>query len=424
MDKMLIVCSPMFPLHFQGDKFVTWNGVTWVLDENRWGTFCAEMADRGVNMMRWLGWNVWYHLGGITPQRNLTPFMVDSSGKYILSFPNEKYWEIAERMIDIMNYPSQTKGNTAPGITLWMDLAYQYTYDADDIKGSPWRNNTIGTTDLYGQRNWQYFEACMLRWFALAKKIHLMTGKPLKIVFSLGNELGAESLAFGDNMLRVMDRERVWPFSWGICPELPLIGDALFKKSLDVIRNENLFAWHPLRAIGGDAWEASIKRPVHHVGRDYHGLDVLQNVLDNWGGNPIGKVLSDDGCLGADGKPNAAEWCDLMRRICTWRGTDAITIPWSGIDHPYIGVEHLPDDELWDVCREKQLLVFEAIARCYNQYIGKLENQGQWPDKWKEQQPDPIPNNPPARKKCTFWSHFDNTWNFRAAWAHLMGRHK
>jgi hypothetical protein len=398
-------------------------------------------------MFRWLGWNVWYDWYDISYKHNLTPFLQDQNGLYILTSRNDKYWEIVERMIQIANYPSQKSFINAPGITIWFDLFYQYRNDADDIKKSPWRNNTHGFTDLYDSAQQPFIEAYMLEWFKLKKK-------GLKIEFGIGNELLGDSLEFCNRVLRVMDREKIWPFSWGICPEIPLIGNALFKKSLDTIRNENLFLWYPIRNAG-NSWEASIKRPVHHVGRPYNGIDVLQSILDNWGQNPIGKIASDDGCMGSTGKPNASEWAILMERILTYNGnTNAITKQWMNIDHPYFGIEHLPDDEPWDICREKQLLLFDTIAKVYAQYVEPFENYGKWPieyikpeckigdvikktcwdgseiivyycdnGKWKLTG-IVCPIKPSHKCGIDKWyQHFKKTWNFKAAFDHLLGKH-
>jgi hypothetical protein len=43
-----------------------------------------------------------------------------------------------------------------------------------------------------------------------------------------------------------------------------------------------------------------------------------------------------------------------------------------------MGIEHLPDDELWDDCRDEQLKIFEAMAAPYEQYVAPWENKGKW----------------------------------------------
>lgn len=416
-DKLYNSCGAMFPLHYQGDLFVTYNGVTWVLNEERWFNFCQEMANRGVNMMRWLGWNVWaWALGA----KNLGPFLMDVSGKYNLSVWNETYWQIAERMIQIMNYPSQKQGNTAPGITLDMDLFYQYTNDTDDQAGSPFRNNTIGTKSLYDEANWPFAEAYAMRWFALRNK-------GLKIEFGMGNELGGESLDFCGKLLRLMDLQRAWPFTWAICPQVPLVDDDVFKELYKPIRNEGLFMWYPIRTNKEDRWDSSIKRPVHNVGDMRGGVDVLTHVMSNWAGLPIGIFLRDDGCMGLNGKPGADQWYQMTKKICQW--PNALTVPWGGVDLPLIGIEHLPDDEQWDVSREKQLLVFDAIARGITESGFSLANFGQWPDAWVEPVivvppvTEPATETTPVPALCSFWYHIGKG-NFKAAWEHLMGKHK
>jgi len=371
-DKLWNSCGAMFPLHYQGDLFVTYNGVTWVLNEERWFNFCQEMANRGVNIFRWLGWNVWaWALGA----KNLGPFLMDASGKYNLSVWNETYWQIAERMIVIMNYPSQKPGNTAPGITLDMNLFYQYTGDANDQAGSPFRNNTIGTTSLYDEANWQYAEAYMLRWFALGKKY--------KIVFGMGNELGADSLEFCYNVLRVMDRERVWPFSWGICAEVPSPGgNDVFKALPKFINDSGLFEWSPNKHI--PEWECNVRRRVHKCGGMIGITDVFSQACAYFNCLPVLWIASDDGCMGPEGKPGKEWWYGAVKTLCTYRGTDALTFPWP-CQKPIIGIEHLPDDEQWDIARPKQLPVFEAIGQAYLDHMGQsLENWKQWPDAWVE----------------------------------------
>ena len=131
-DKMYLISGSLAAPFWQGDKFVMFDDTlnTWVLDEQRWFNFCHNLANRGVNLMRWLGWTVWEDTG----KKNLTPFLFDENGKYILSSRNDKYWEIVEKMIKIANYPSQKSGITAPGITLWIDLFFQYYNDPDDKK--------------------------------------------------------------------------------------------------------------------------------------------------------------------------------------------------------------------------------------------------------------------------------------------------
>ena len=406
MDKLQVAASSMFVLHYQGDKFVVHDGTTWVLNEERTMNFYHDLADRGVNLGRLLGWNVWAHradkdgnpaydendvlIPGIIPidnAHNLTPFAVDpATGLFILSQWNEKYWELAERLVQIMNYPSQVKGNTAPGIRAWNDLAYQYTNDKGDIKGSPWRNNTLGTNDLYDPRNWPYFEAYVLRWFALAKKIHPMTGQPLKLDFGYGNELGGESIDFCNRMSEVFDRERVWPFSYGICADVPSDGNDLFKSTAKYIRERGLFKWHPLVQHPEDRWDTSIYRTYHACGEKRGGVDVFDTALKYVGLNPIRKVLSSDGAgMAGKPKPGADWWRAAVRTLCTLRNTDVLTFPWTGIENPpMVCIEHLPDDRKWDECREEQLGVFAAIADEYKKYLGPLENDGQWPDAWVE----------------------------------------
>lgn len=408
-DKMYIFSSDLFPLTNPGQGFVTWNGSTWTLNENRWGTYCAEMANRGVNFFRWLGWNPWYNW--VVPSaHNLTPFIEVSPGRFDLSQRNETYWNIARRMVEIMHYPAQKQGIEAPGIKLLIDLAFQYANDPDDRAKSPWRNNVQGTTSLYDEANWTFFECFAAEWMGLADE----TG--------MGNEMEAEGVEFGKKLLRFMDGERVWPFSWGICPDVPSDdGNDLFKVFPKAIYDENLFLWNPLRQ--GDRWDTSIIRPTHACGEERGGVDVFETALSYWACLPIRWIASDDGCMGPEGKPGAEWWGNAVRRICTYQGTDALTIPWDGIDRPMLGIEHLPDDKPWDECRVEQLGVFDAIAAAYAETFPPLENFGKWPDAWVDPDPPDPPDPPPTTcGKNHWWEHL-KTLNFKAAWDHLLGRH-
>ncbi len=382
-DKLYVAASHFFPLTAPSDKFVVWTGTTWELDEIRWGNYCRELANAGVNIMRWLGWNHWFDWYDKTLTHNLTPWLQQpNDGPYDLSQDNETYWKIADRMIEIANYPAQKPGIQAPGITIQEDLAYEYMNDKDDQQKSPWRNNVQGIVTLYAPAAWPYFEKYMLRWLALGKK-H-------KIVFGMGNEMGSESLDFCRLMLRALDRERVWPFSWGICAEIPSNGgNDVFKALPDIIFKEGLYLWHPLRTMIDPAtgnlfnrWDCSVFRPVHACGERRGGVDVFDKTFEYFAFHPIRFKMSDDGCMGEAGKPGADWWYNAVKRICAERGGQALTIPWGGIERPTMMVEHLPDDDLYDVGREKHLHIFAEIARAYRESFGPLENEGQWPDVW------------------------------------------
>jgi hypothetical protein len=383
MKDLLYVCSGRLASPFwQADKFVTWNGVDWVIDEERWMNTCAEEANVGKNMERWLGWTVWEDTG----RTNLTPFMVDSDGKYILSFPNERYWAIVQRMIEIANYPAQRPGISAPGITICIDLAFQYKDDLDDIKRSPFRNNTLGATSLYDPAVWPYFEAYVLRWIAMRKKLHPITGQPLKIVIAEGNELLSDSLEFCYNLQRLLDRAKVWPFAWAICADIPSSGNDLFKELPAQINRESLFFWAPERH--GEYWDANVYRPVHGCGEIRDGVDIFKLAVDYFALHPILFRASDDGCKR---KPGAAWWYDAVKHLCTMRGTDALSYPW-GVQKPLIIVEHLPED-----CDDQAVDVYRAMANAYRETFGPLENEGQWPDRWTKPvaSTDPMPTVPP-----------------------------
>jgi hypothetical protein len=377
-DKMYVIDGDMFVLTAPGQGHVTWeeSKKDWVYHEESWFNYCGpDMANRGVNMMRWLGWSVWpnwYDNQGY--KTNLTPFIQVSPGIYDLSKRNNRYWEIAEQMIRVMNYPSQQEGIDAPGITLWIDLAYQYRNDNDDIKFSPWRNNVQGITDLYDPKCWPYFEAYMLEWFKLKKE------KGLNIVFGMGNELGKDSLEFCYNMLDVMDKEHIWPFAWAICPEVPAVdgwGDT-FKYLPKYIDDHNLFQWYqPWR--GSKWWDTDVIRPTHGCCNipDRNGNNIFQLAYGYWANHPIRWQASDDGCMGgATPRPGADLWYSMSKQIC--RG-QALTKQWNEpIEYPMIGIEHLPDDEPWPTCREQQLKIFEAMISPYESNHGPLANHGKW----------------------------------------------
>ena len=372
---------------WQADKFVVWNGVTWVLNEELWMNTCAEEANVGKNMERWLGWTVW-EIGTV----NLTPFMTDSQGKYILSSPNETYRNIIQRMIEIANYPAQKPGIDAPGITINIDLAFQYRKDEDDIARSPFRNNTLGTTDLYDPKNWPYFKEYMLWWFSLRHKKHPITGQPLKIKYSLGNEMLGDSLEFNYSMIREFDREKIWPFSWSICASVPNTqsGNDLFKRLPEMIHREGLFLWAP--EMKTKYWDTNIYRPVHGCGEIRKGIDIMDLAIFYFLLHPILVRLSDDGCKR---KPGVTWWFNAVRKICTLRGTDALTFPWE-VQKPLVIVEHLPED-----CDDAHVDVYAAMARAYAETFGPLENVGKWPDKWVApvlpEIPDPpLPPDPPV----------------------------
>jgi hypothetical protein len=419
MDKLYVAASHFFPLTAPADKFVVWTGTTWELDEIRWGNYCRELANAGVNFMRWLGWNHWFDWYDKTYAHNLTPWLQQPNGLYDLTQVNEAYWKIAERMIEIANYPAQKPGRKAPGITLQLDLAYEYMNDKDDQQKSPWRNNVQGIVTLYAPAAWPYFEKYMLRWLALGKK-H-------KIVFGMGNEMGSESLDFCRLMLRVMDRERVWPFSWGICAEIPSNGgNDVFKALPDIIFKEGLYLWHPLRTMIDPAtgqlfnrWDCSVFRPVHACGEKRGGVDVFDKAFEYFAFHPIRWKASDDGCMGETGKPGAAWWYSTVNTLCTERGGQALTIPWDGIEHPLIMVEHLPDDELYDIGREKHLQIFAEIARAYREAFGPLENEGQWPDVWAKPpviiEPPDDPYVPPPVKPHT-GENWAGWWRNQIGW--------
>lgn len=400
-DKLWIISGRLAAPFWQADGIVTWNGSTWILDEEKWMNLCAEEANIGKNMERWLGWTVWEDTG----KTNLTPFMVDSDGKYILSFLNEKYFEILERMIQIANYPAQKPGKTAPGITIAIDLAFQYTNDPDDIRRSPFRNNTLGISSLYDPSAWPYFEAYALRLLDLRKKTHPITGQPLKIKYGMGNELLADGLEISFRIIRLMDREREWPFSWSICADIPSDGNDLFKELPKMIDREGLFLWAPERNI--NEWDTNIIRPVHGCGEIRSGVDIAETVFYYFSFHPIKWKGSDDGCRR---KPGAAWWYEYTKKICSERNGQALTYPWE-VQKPIIAVEHLPED-----CDDPAIDVYTAIARAYEENFEPLENTGQWPDKWQK----PVPPVPPA--KCTLWSHLKRL-NFKAAWEHIRGLH-
>lgn len=378
-DKLYVIDGDFFTLTAPSQGHVTWSAEknTWVLNTERWFNYCGpDMANRGVNMMRWLGWSVWPNWTDPNGYKtNLTPFIQVSDGVFDLTKRNDKYWELAEQMIRIMNHPTQKEGVTAPGITLWMDLAYQYTNNKDDIKFSPWRNNVQGIKDLYDPACWQYFEKYMLEWFKLSKE------KGLKIVYGMGNEMGEESLDFCYRMLDVMDRERIWPFAWGIGPEIPSPnGNDFFKKLPKYIDEHNLFMWYPYR--DSNWWDTDILRPTHGCCNceNNQGVNVFNQAMEYWAGHPIRWQASDDGCMGgATPRPGVEQWEDMVTDICTWDGgTGALTKVWD-IEYPLMAVEHLPDDEPWDTCREEQLKIFEAMVRPYEKYLGKMANHDQFP---------------------------------------------
>jgi hypothetical protein len=375
-DKMYFISSSMFSL--MDPTMSVWDEEkqTWVLNEERWYNYCMDMANRGVNMFRWLGWSVWPNWSDSNGYKtNLTPFVQVSEGVFDLTKRNNKYWEIAEQMIRIMNYPSQKAGNTAPGISLWIDLFYQYTNDSHDQQFSPWRNNVQGIKNLYDIENRQYALAYMLEWFKLAKE------KGLKIVFGMGNEMTAESLDFCYFILETMDQQKIWPHAWAICPDIPSNGNDLFKKLPSYIYDYNLFMWHPLRQDPADRWDTSIIRPTHGCCgcENNQGVNVFEQAMDYWAVHPIRWQVSDDGCMGgATPRPGVDQWTQMVTRICTYHGTEALTKVWNGIEMPIMGIEHLPDDEPWDDCKEEQLKIFEAMAVPYEQYIGPLANKGKW----------------------------------------------
>jgi len=194
MDKMWIMASDFFPHTNPSQKFVNWSDTLndWVLDEERWFNYCVDMANRGVNMFRWLGWNCWFdwYAEFKDYKHNLTPWIQVSPGVYDLSQKNKRYWEIVKRMIEIANYPSQTAGINAPGIAIKIDLAYQYDKDKDDIKKNPFRNNNNGVHSLLEDVAFPFFEAYCLEWFKLKNE-------GLNIKFGMGNEMGDNSLYFG-----------------------------------------------------------------------------------------------------------------------------------------------------------------------------------------------------------------------------------
>jgi hypothetical protein len=198
----------------------------------------------------------------------------------------------------------------------------------------------------------------------------------------MGNEMGADSLEFCYWMLDIMNREKIWPQSWAICPDVPSDGNDLFKLLPKYINDNNLFMWHPLRS--GERWDTSIIRPTHSCCGcvNDQGVNVFEQAMAYWACLPIRWQVSDDGCMGGSTpRPGVDQWNQMVTRICTYRGTDALTIPWNDIEYPPImGIEHLPDDDPWDESRDAQLKIFDAMAAPYEQYIGPWENKGQWPD--------------------------------------------
>jgi len=372
-DKMWFCASDLMALFRPENEFVYWSDSdnTWYLDEYKWGTYCAELANRGVNMMRWLGWSVWFNYIVKDYKHNLTPFIEESSGLYHLLKPNQTYWNIIDRAIEIANYPSTVTGIKAPGITIWIDLVYQYTNNEDDKKKSPWRNNVQGFKSLYDPKVWPHVKEYMITWLNLSKI------KGRKIKYGLGNEIGADGLPLMKFELDVFNEQKIWPFSWGICWDMPPIkAMEISKEQPGYIIDKNLFMWYPLRQTS-KKWDCSILRECHVVGQHTKDGKAIDRIaVDNWGINPIRWCLSDDG---TNPKPDAKYWKELMEFLCTYKGgTKFFTATHKSLENPTVAIEHLPDDKPWHDFKDEQLNIFDTIAQIYEKYIGKLENRGKW----------------------------------------------
>ena len=375
-DKMWFCASDVAALFRPENKFVYWSDFDkdWHLDEAAWGNYCAQLANLGVNMMRWFGWTCWHDYIIKDYKHNLTPFMEESSGLYHLLKWNETYWNIIDRAIEIANYPSQVTGVKAPGITIWIDLAYQYANDEDDKAKSPWRNNIQGIKSLYDPKCWPHFKDYAIRWFNLSRV------KCRKIVYGLGNEMQKDSLQFVFKEIDLFDEEQIWIFSWGIFYDMPPVKALeLSKEQPDYIIKNKKFLWHPM-VPESEKWDCSIVRECHVVGSyTKDGKPIDRIAVENWGAHPIRWCASDDG---TNPKPDAKYWKDFMGYICTYKGGKIFTESYPAIVNPTIAIEHLPDDMGWPEFATEQLNIFDTIAKVYEKYFGKLENKGKWTYVW------------------------------------------
>ena len=190
-----------------------------------------------------------------------------------------------------------------------------------------------------------------------------------------------DGIEFGRNVLRVMSREHVWPFSWGICPEVPATsGMEDFKYFPMCMADENLYQWY--QPMPNFVWDTSIIRPAHSCGDTINGVNIFETACGYWNCLPIRWVASDDGVHsqnGPDGRPDATQWANMVRRLCTYRGTDALTLPWN-VEKPIIGVEHLPDG--YTAQPDVEMGIFAAMANAYEETFEALENKGKWDLAW------------------------------------------
>jgi hypothetical protein len=182
------------------------------------------------------------------------------------------------------------------------------------------------------------------------------------------------------------------------------------------------------------------------VYRAMHGVGVANEVkngetfpasycgewaLEWWGGAHSGKgFISDDGVKNGGNaldippggiykyqRPSAAEWYAVAKMFFQHDGNKMGK--WV--------IERLPsniDPVVW-------VPTMQAISRAYHDVYGVWpENYGKFPDVPPAPPVPPTPPTPPIPPPATtcgvahWYNHFDKTWNFKAAFEHLLGKHK
>jgi hypothetical protein len=183
----------------------------------------------------------------------------------------------------------------------------------------------------------------------------------------------------------------------------------------------------------GELTALTIWRTVHQVCDSTSPRSIVANL--NWlkphAVQQIRTILSMDGIFKGESPDDfTLSNGKYQRRPSHAQIKDAITIWMGSADNlefknggPAFGYEYLPKAQKDDVSAASVL----AISEMYKQRFGKWpDNYTKYPDDWIDPvTPEPEPPTPPipVPEKCTLWYHLKRL-NFRAAWAHILGRHK
>lgn len=374
-----------------------------VFNFTRWEEHCRESANAGANSCRILAYAPWE----VKPQELYCPYAFDVvQGAWNLDVWHNSYFETLRWMVTIA---------LAYNLKVWFSLFDNCQFHHGTV--APWSLNVQDRDGYYAdvQRS--------LKWVD-------------KVFGILGNDVSYEIVNEGEpkgDMKKAVNwyvaiYERLMALKvpeenicWGATPHAKY-ADGKWEDD----RPRNLLT-QVLSALKGLPGKLQCYRSMHNVGvptAEHPASYAGAWATAWWGGNHTGKAfLSDDGV--GNGAAPLDEYKGMRRPSGDqWYRIAKVLIANDGGKVGKWWIEHCPKN----YAAEAWLPAIRGIVKAYAEKYGYPENWGKYPKPVEPPPIEPGPITPPPAPEPTtcgvkhWWEHL-KTWNFKAAWEHLFGKH-